>query len=102
MAYPTLQPVSARAAIARRVAGGIIIASLGAAVSTSAAWAQTKKSWKCSAPSMVNSSYDGGSSAYIHLEGFSSGGNYPVTLNSSRTVANGTTANGTKFTCKLS
>lgn len=50
---------------------------------------------------MVNGSYDGGNSAYIHLEGFSSGGNYPVTLNSSRTVATGTTANGTKFTCKL-
>lgn len=53
--------------------------------------------WTCSAPGMVSGSYDGGSSAYIHLTGFSSGGTYPVQKTGKR--ASGTTANGTRFTC---
>jgi len=53
--------------------------------------------WTCSAPGLVSGSYDGGSSAYIHLNGFPSGGTYPVQKNGKR--ATGTTKNGTKFTC---
>ena len=60
------------------------------------------KSWTCTAPGLVNASYDGGASAYVHLVGFSSGGTYAVTLNKAGTVATGTTANGTKFTCTAS
>jgi hypothetical protein len=51
---------------------------------------------------MISGAYDGGSQAYIHLEGFSSGGQYPVTRNAAGTTATGTTANGTRFTCKAS
>ena len=53
--------------------------------------------WTCSAPGLVSGSYDGGSSAYIHLNGFPSGGTYPVQKNGKR--ATGTTKSGTKFTC---
>lgn len=56
--------------------------------------------WKCSAPGLVSGSYDGGSSAYIHLKGFQSGGTYPVSKKGN--VATGTTKNGTKFTCRSS
>lgn len=55
--------------------------------------------WECSANGLVNSTYDGSDSAYVHLQGFSSGGNYPVKLNEQRTEAMGTTANGTPFKC---
>lgn len=58
------------------------------------------KTWTCSAPGLVSGSYDGGSSAYIHLQGFPSGGSYPVSR--SGKTATGTTQNGTKFTCRLS
>jgi hypothetical protein len=58
------------------------------------------KSWKCSATGLVSGSYDGGATAYIHLQGFSSGGTYSVTRKGN--VATGVTANGTRFTCKLS
>lgn len=58
------------------------------------------KSWKCSAPGMVSGSYDGGSTAYIHLQGFSTGGTYSVTKSAS--LATGVTKNGTRFTCRLS
>ena len=60
------------------------------------------KTWKCTASGLVNASYDGGDSAYVHLVGFSSGGTYPVTRNKAGTVATGTTANGTRFTCTAS
>jgi hypothetical protein len=53
--------------------------------------------WSCSAPGMVSGSYDGGSSAYIHLTGFPSGGTYPVQKQGKR--ASGTTKNGTRFVC---
>jgi hypothetical protein len=54
--------------------------------------------WSCSANGLVSASYDGGGSAYVHLEGFSSGNTYPVTRKGK--VATGTTKNGTKFTCR--
>ena len=57
------------------------------------------KSWKCTAPGLVNGSYDGGETAFIHLVGFTSGGNYAVTKDKSGKVVTGTTGNGTKFTC---
>ena len=60
------------------------------------------KTWKCAASGLVNASYDGGDSAYVHLVGFSYGGTYPVTKNKAGTVATGTTANGTRFTCTAS
>jgi hypothetical protein len=47
----------------------------------------------------VNSRYTGGDTALIHLQGFSSGGNYPVTKSADGNVATGTTANGTAFQC---
>jgi hypothetical protein len=59
---------------------------------------QAHASWTCTAPNLVSASYDGGSSAYVHLQGFSSGGTYSVTKKGK--VATGTTANGTKFTCR--
>ena len=55
--------------------------------------------WNCSAKGMVNSYYYGSDTAMIHLEGYSSGGNYKVTKNAQGTEATGTTANGTPFTC---
>lgn len=56
-------------------------------------------SWKCSAQGLVSSYYTGSDSAMIHLQGFSSGGNYKVTKNAQGTEATGTTGNGTPFTC---
>jgi hypothetical protein len=55
------------------------------------------ESWSCSASGIVTGSYDGGGSAYIHLNGFPSGGTYPVQKNGKR--ASGVTKNGTRFTC---
>jgi hypothetical protein len=48
---------------------------------------------------MVNSYYYGSDTAMIHLQGYSSGGNYKVAKNAQGTEATGTTANGTPFTC---
>lgn len=56
-------------------------------------------SWKCSAQGLITSYYTGSDSAMIHLQGFSSGGNYKVTKNAQGTEAAGTTANGTPFKC---
>lgn len=53
--------------------------------------------WSCSAKGMVSGRYTGGTSAYIHLAGFSAGGQYPVTVSDG--VATGKTKNGTPFTC---
>lgn len=58
--------------------------------------------WTCTAPGLVSASYDGGAAAYVHLVGFAYGGTYAVTLNAKKTVATGTTANGTRFTCTRS
>ena len=56
-------------------------------------------SWACSASGLMNSYYTGGSTALIHLQGFSAGGNYPVTKNADGNMATGTTGNGTAFQC---
>lgn len=71
---------------------------------TAAAPAQDGKArtWTCTAPTLVNFSYDGGEAAYIHLATYAYGGHYPVTKNKAGTVATGVTANGTKFTCTAS
>jgi hypothetical protein len=58
-----------------------------------------RSTWKCTADGLVDSMYSGGDYAYIHLQGFSKGGDYKVQLNDQKTVATGTTANGTPFTC---
>jgi hypothetical protein len=55
--------------------------------------------WKCSAQGLLNSYYVGSDNAMIHLQGFSSGGNYKVSKNAQGTEATGTTANGTPFKC---
>ena len=54
--------------------------------------------WTCTAKGLVSATYDGGTSAYVHLEGFNRGNSYAVTKNGK--VATGTTKNGTKFTCR--
>lgn len=56
--------------------------------------------WTCSAPGLRNSSYSGGETAYVHLEGYNRGGHYKVTRNGN--TATGQTANGTTFVCKAS
>ena len=61
------------------------------------ATAAQAQGWSCSAPGVVSGTYDGGGSAYIHLDSFPSGGTYPVQRNGKR--ATGTTKNGTRFTC---
>ncbi len=58
------------------------------------------KAWTCNAPGLLNSSYSGGDTAYIHLSGFQTGGVYKVAKKGN--VATGKTANGTTFTCKSS
>jgi len=55
--------------------------------------------WECNATGLVNAYYTGSGTANIHLQGYSTGGNYAVTLNESRTEATGTTGNGTPFKC---
>ena len=55
--------------------------------------------WKCSASSILDARYDGGSSANIHLAPYSYGGSYAVTKSADGKTATGTTANGTSFTC---
>jgi hypothetical protein len=71
-----------------------LAAALGACASTGVGDA-----WACSASGLVNSHYIGGGTALIHLQGFSSGGNYPVTKSADGNVAKGTTGNGTEFQC---
>ncbi len=77
-----------------------LIAIFAAAIASSAAAQTPKGTWKCTAPALKNSDYQGGATAYIHLQAYSSGGYYPVTKNGN--VATGVTKDGTKFTCKLS
>ena len=55
--------------------------------------------WQCSAQGLLDSSYHGGNTANIHLQGYPQGGDYWVKLNDQQTEATGTTANGTPFTC---
>lgn len=79
------------------------LVAVGIALLSHAAAAQSgkPKSWKCSAPGLQAGEYSGGNTAYIRLVGYSSGGHYSVTRKGDD-VATGTTANGTKFTCRLS
>lgn len=55
--------------------------------------------WKCTAPGLVNAHYTGSDHAMVQLQGFSSGSSYKVTKNADGTQAQGTTGNGTPFTC---
>jgi hypothetical protein len=84
----------------RIVAATVIVSAIACSASVLAFAQKKSKSWKSSAPGMVSGSYEGGDSAYIHLSGFRHGGSYAVTKRGN--VASGTTANGTKFTCRLS
>jgi len=74
------------------VCGLVVVLSACASPGASASWA-------CSASGLVNSHYTGGDTALIHLQGFSSGGNYAVTKSADGNRATGTTANGTAFQC---
>lgn len=58
------------------------------------------EAWKCSAKGLVTGTYDGGGTAYIHLQGFPNGSHYPVTRKGK--TATGVTKNGTPFICKAS
>ena len=55
-------------------------------------------SWKCTAAKMKNYSYSGGSTAMIHLRGYSKGGRYSVRKVNAKKVT-GKTKDGTSFTC---
>ena len=92
----------ARAITVSTFAALILVTAVSAASAQTAKAPAAPKTWKCTASGLVNASYDGGDSAYVHLSGFSYGGTYPVTRNKAGTVATGTTANGTKFTCTAS
>ena len=82
-------------------AAATIAALIVATVSVEAQTAKPK-TWTCSAPNLVYSSYDGGETAYVHLSPYPSGGTYSVTKNKAGTQASGVTANGTKFVCTAS
>ena len=56
--------------------------------------------WICTADKILNAKYDGGKRAYIHLDPYSKGERYRVTLNASKTEATGKTGNNTPFVCK--
>lgn len=77
----------------------ISLAILAAAAVSACATPGADGNWKCSAQGLANAHYSGADSAMIHLQGFSSGGNYKVTKNAQGTEATGTTANGTPFKC---
>lgn len=79
---------------------GVMTVVLVAAALAGCAATPGSGSWQCSADGLVNAHYTGGDSAMIHLQGFSSGGQYPVKKNGQGTEASGTTANGTPFVCK--
>lgn len=75
----------------------LVIAS--ATISYSGNAANSHGTWKCSAKNLANASYDGGSSAYIHLAPYGRGHDYPVTKRGRNKVI-GTTSNGTPFVCR--
>jgi hypothetical protein len=60
-----------------------------------------KNEWKCDADDIEDFNFNGGDYAYIHLSSYSSGDDYSVTFNETKTVATGTTGDGTPFTCSL-
>lgn len=71
--------------------------SLSLTASANMADAQTGK-WTCSADKLKTGSYKGGKTAKIHLQPYSSGGTYPVSV-VSETEVTGVTKDGTVFTC---
>ena len=58
-----------------------------------------ERAWRCSAPGLAQSNYDGGRLAFIRLDGSPTGTYYPV--QGSRGIVTGKTRSGTKFTCKF-
>ena len=60
-----------------------------------------KNEWKCVADGIVDFRFSGGKYAYIHLSSYSRGDDYFVKFNETKTVAKGTTGDGTPFTCFL-
>ena len=77
------------------------VVGLGTGNAVSAEESKKGKVWKCVAEDIENFSYDGGSTAMIHLGSYSEGGDYDVTLNADKTVGEGVTGDGTPFTCTL-
>ncbi|MFT0859701.1 hypothetical protein [Ancylobacter sp. G4_0304] len=77
----------------------IIVPSVALCLFSALPAAHAAPSWTCEAPGLRTAKYDGGAKAYVHLDGFSRGGNYAVTRKGN--VATGVTANGTSFTCRL-
>jgi hypothetical protein len=75
----------------------LVVASATVFYSVNAA--NASGTWKCSAKNLVNASYDGGGSAYIHLAPYGRGNNYPVTKRGRNKVV-GKTSNGTPFVCR--
>ncbi len=73
--------------------------SLGLILVSNLGGAQESAAWKCTADGLVTFRYTGGDWAYIHLQAFSTGGNYKVTLNELGNEAKGMTANRTPFVC---
>jgi hypothetical protein len=63
-----------------------------------AASSAAQAGWSCNAKGLVSATYDGGDSAYVHLQGFGNGKYYLVER--AGKVATGVTTNGTKFTCR--
>jgi hypothetical protein len=49
----------------------------------------------------VTARYTGGSTAYVHLSRYTSGGNYTAVKDPSGKKATGKTADGTDFACTL-
>ena len=78
---------------------GAILGCFGQVSVTLAGTVNAGNGWKCTANNIQNASYNGGSSAYIHLRPYNKGKRYAVRLNSNKTRATGTTTNGTSFVC---
>jgi len=76
----------------------ILFSLAGATLIAGIATPAAAETWKCSAAGLADASYDGGSTAYIHLQGYGRGGTYSVKRKGK--VATGTTKNGTRFTCR--
>ena len=76
-----------------------LVSVLGAGALIACVSPVSGEAWACSASGLLNSHYTGGGTALIHLQGFNSGCNYPVTKSADGNVAMGTTANGTAFQC---
>lgn len=83
------------------IVGGLLaLAGCTTTETDTTASAEPKAGWACTAPNLINSRYSGGSSAYIHLKGYGSGGRYRVTKETDSRVT-GTTKDGTPFTCSV-